>query len=477
MSNHARDTHGAQNHLRMVTYLPHVPWRWVVLLATPWVTSMYIGSCNGPAMTFTLKRFVSDPFLITIFSSINILFNFLVGAVANYLSDRIWTPIGRRKPFLLAGWIGTATTIVLVPIVPNLLWLVPLLIIFQFCIDLATPYQPLQNEIIPQPQRGRAATITTMLHMTQTMIFGAAVIGRFDDVYRINVFGRMRVITGECVIYWLGALALLGVILLIGIIVKERPPLETVRQQKISPVTFFRDIFGERQWWMLYMLFLCPGLAGAWGTLIPLFITEQLGFTKQELGLSMAIGMPVMIFVAIPIAGILVDKFAHLRLRLFQLGILIPAIIGFSFFLYIKYVAHYQISIVLWMCVGMVGALFGSWTTVSWGPLMFDYMPSSKFGTISAGFGFVDGIASFVLMNISGLWVKFYSAIFAPGAKTFDYSSVYIPSFASALIAAGLLEFFRIQVARGKVIPYGKLEHAAEQQRVAAEQAAHADRA
>jgi hypothetical protein len=64
-----------------------------------------------------------------------------------------------------------------------------------------------------------------------------------------------------------------------------------------------------------------------------------------------------------------------------------------------------------------------------------------------------------------------------PGAKTFDYSSVYIPTFASALIAAGLLECFRIQVARSKVIPYGKLEHAAEQQRVAAEQAAHADRA
>ncbi|NLF40054.1 MFS transporter [bacterium] len=466
---------GSPRQVRIVTYLPHVPWRWVVLMAGPWVAGMYIGACNGPAMTFTLKRFVSDPFLITVISSINILFNFMVGAVANYLSDRIWTPVGRRKPFLLAGWIGTGIMVLLIPVVTNLFVLLPILVLFQFFIDLSSPYQPLTNEVTPQPQRGRAATISTMLHMSQAMIFGAAIIGRFDDVYRLSIFGRTYVVTGELAIYWMGALALLGVILFVGLIVKERPPLKGVNHGKISPVTFFRDIFGERQWWMLYLLFLCPGLAGAWtATLMPLFVTEQLGFTKQELGLSMAIGMPVMIFIAIPIAGFLVDKFQHLRLRLFQLGILIPAIIGFCLYLYIKYVANYQISIGLWMGVGMFGALFGSWTTVSWGPLMFDYMPSSKFGTISAGFGFVNGVATFILMNVSGLWVKFYSGIFARGERTFDYSSIYIPSFISALIAAALLEFFRVQVSRGKVIPFGKLEHEAEKKRAEAEEAARA---
>ena len=67
----------------IVTHKPRVPWIWVVIMTLPWGIGSLVGAVNGQAITYTIKKFVSDPSLIALLTSVNILSNILVGAPCN----------------------------------------------------------------------------------------------------------------------------------------------------------------------------------------------------------------------------------------------------------------------------------------------------------------------------------------------------------------------------------------------------------
>jgi hypothetical protein len=52
-------------------------------------------------------------------------------------------------------------------------------------------------------------------------------------------------------------------------------------------------------------------------------------------------------------------------------------------------------------------------------------MPASRFGTVHAGMLMVRGLFTLIVANGLGLWVKAWSAFFAPPHK-FDYMSAYL---------------------------------------------------
>ena len=74
--------------------------------------------------------------------------------------------------------------------------------------------------------------------------------------------------------------AILGVATVIFLMfaVRETPPPGGIRREPFRPGIFFRDIFGHRQWWMVYLLYACPiiagaGLGGGMSTFLPLFLS------------------------------------------------------------------------------------------------------------------------------------------------------------------------------------------------------------
>src|SRR5690606_12971131 len=101
----------------------HVPWFWVGMLAFPWSSMLYFEQISNVAVTFTLRELGTAPVVITAVGSFNLLFNIFVNATCNYASDRIWTPLGRRKPFLLAGWLVVAIGCLVLPQLDRL-WLI-----------------------------------------------------------------------------------------------------------------------------------------------------------------------------------------------------------------------------------------------------------------------------------------------------------------------------------------------------------------
>ncbi|GAC1437448.1 MAG: SLC45 family MFS transporter [Chloroflexota bacterium] len=83
----------------------------------------------------------------------------LVGA----WSDRIWTRLGRRRPFMLVGIPLCAVFMSLTPLSRSLPWLVGCIILFSLLFNLAAdPYQALQGDIAPPDQRPTLNAVATV---------------------------------------------------------------------------------------------------------------------------------------------------------------------------------------------------------------------------------------------------------------------------------------------------------------------------
>lgn len=439
-----------------------MPWSWVAWMSSPWLALYYIENVSesGP-LTFTMRKFIENPALIAFLTSLNVAFNFMVGVVASYMSDRVWTRWGRRRPFLIVGWTGVAMAMACVPLATNVWSLAAIIVAYQLFTDIAKPVEPLYNEVVPSAQRGRGGSIHNIAQQVLGLLFFGVLVARFDQMHEFEVLGRALKISGEMTLYWTGSALVLGATLFLVFFVRETPPPGGVVRERFAVRTFVREVFGQRQWWMVYLLYITPAIAAPVGSFQMLIRTEQLGFSKEQLGYSISIGMVVILGIFTPLGGYLADRMP--RLRLFQIGLIGPAVIEFIFFLHLRYYAHYSISFTTLMIYGVLAAAFATCAFLVWGALIFDYIPTAKFGTVSAGLTFFGGLAPFLTTNLAGLWITGFTRMFgSAGGSHYDYSSVYILQIITAVLAVGLTEFFRHEERRGKVAPLGRTEFAAE---------------
>ena len=452
---------------RIETHRPRVPWSWVALMVFPWLPQVYADWCGGVPLAFTIRKFTEDPVLIALLSSVHLAFNFMVGAFTSYLSDRVWTRWGRRRPFLIPAWVGLAAAMFALPLAPSLWALGAIIIFWQFCFDFAKPYEPLYNEVIPSPQRGRASVLRNVMQAVTNLYFNGVLIAQFDRQYGLVVFGRMLRLNGEMILYWAGAVGILIAAALLTFGVRETVPLHGITRERFRFATFFRDVFGHREWWMVYLLYLCPTLAGGGiPSFAALFQTEQLHFTKEQIGWTGMVAMLINIVLFVPVAGFLADRTS--RMRIFQIGLIAPVTLNLLFFLYVRYLTDYTLSngmLLFFTTVSGTGG-FISFAWVVHGPLLYDYIPSNRFGTVSAGFSFVQGLTSFILLNAVGFWVKGFTALFGSrGSGSYDYSSAYVLQFFSGVVALAVAQYFYREVKRGRVTPYAQLELEEERRR------------
>ena len=443
---------------KLETHHARARWSWVVWITLPWVSFFYAENVSNAPLTFTLRKFVENPAIIGLIGSINVAFNFIVGVVTSYMSDRVWTRWGRRRPFLMIGWSGVAVCMALVPLAPNLGTLVVIIVLYQFFADIAKPLEPLTNEIVPAPQRGRFATIRSMAQNLMNLFFFGVMVAQFDRIYDIDAWGRTVQLRGDVVLYWTGSFLLLIAVAFLAFKVRETPPPGGIVRERLALWPLLRDIFGHRQWWTVYLIYSVPmiGLPGL-DTFSPLLQTEQLGFTRAQFGGAASAGMLINLFLFIPLAGFLTDRMP--RLLLMQIGVVMHAVVFFIFFLYLRYVADYTISIYTLIGFGIAAVLFKTCAYVVWAPLVYDYIPRDRFGTVSAGFAFVGGIAPFLLINLAGVWVTTYTRIFgARGQGSYDYSSIYVLQMIAALVALGITFHVKREERKGRLIAYGQLE-------------------
>ena len=457
---------------KIETHHAKVRWSWVAWMIFPWASLTYFGNCGGAPLAFTIRKLVESPAIVALLSSINFAMVFLVSAWASYMSDRMWTRWGRRRPLLIVGWTGGAIAMFFVPLADNVWTLAALIIIFQFCSDVGSPYEPLYNEVIPPSQRGRASTMRNIMQNMTGLFFNGVMLAQFDRQYDLGRVNDWLRVDGERLLYWVGSAAVLGASAFLAFKVRETPPPESIRRERFSVVGFFRDVFGNRQQWMVYLLYVSPYLviggigsfmASSFGAFVTLFTTEQLGFSKQQVGWAAATIGIVNMALFVPLWGYLADRLP--RLKLFHFALIVPVAINLTLWLVVRFGTDYSLSFSALLAFAILSEGTMSLVMVLWGPLVYDYLPSNSYGTAGAGFSFVGGLTNFLLINGAGLWVQGVTHVFGTAGKSaFDYSSAFLWQAMAAAVAFAVVGFFAREVKRGRVIAHARVEFGAAKQ-------------
>lgn len=441
-----------------------VPWRWVVFMALLGLPPIIANYCAG-SLIFTLRRHVDSPAVLNGISSLDVLFNILIATTCLYFSDRIWTRLGRRTPFVLASWITMAVCLALIPIAGSLWVLIPLVVLWYAFVDVGATLQSLQMEVVPPSQRGRFSAMVQMGFQVLLLLFAIVITARFDDVSSVGAF-QLR---GEAWIYWLGCLALLGGIGFLVLFVREEKPAPFTAASAIadapgssdssSPasgglVQAFRTLASDRAMWPVYLLAFSQTLLGTGlGSIDPLLLTEQWGYSKQDLGTNIFIGGMINLAL-IPLIGWLTDRFD--RVRIFAVGVV--GIFGcqLAYYLFVTFgLPDQRPGLHHIILFGQSLSICGLLVNTASLPLIYDYIARDRMGTANAGLTIVRSLTRLVTLNGIGLWVTWYSQATAPGAPI-NYFSGYLFMIGMNFIGLILFFWFVRQLRSGAIRPIGR---------------------
>jgi len=392
----------------IITCRKKVPWSWVVFMCIPFAAGIFCQVTLSVGFVFTLSRYVDDPGTIGTVVAIGGLINMVCMPVVSLLSDRIWTRYGRRRPFIIISSIGIAAFLLAMPMMNSAAGVIACYLLATLMMGFGGPYEPLKQEVIPPPQRGRATAIFMSVVSFQNIIFWTVMLGRFDDIYQI----RRWAVTGEQLMYWMGGIWLLVMLAVTALGVKEETPKSEPAARSLSFKNFFSPLL-DRNLWMVYTLTISTTLLGAGlGPLGVLLMTDQWGYSKQEMGNNVAIAGTLNIFLSI-LVGTLADRFS--RIKLFLFGITTSLLIGLFYFSYVMLLLPDQRpSLVEQLTFGEMVAVFSMISGTALMPLMYDYIPRNSMGTFIAGKVIVGGLVGTVVLLLVTNFVSLYAWLWMP---------------------------------------------------------------
>jgi maltose/moltooligosaccharide transporter len=122
---------------------------------------------SNAALPLFLRPLTDSDVVIGLLSSTRSLGGAVVQPLVGAWSDRLWTPLGRRRPFLLAAVPPAALLLVLTPYAPSLAWvalaIVLLALLFNIAVD---PYLALLADITPLSQRATLSSLATLVQFS-----------------------------------------------------------------------------------------------------------------------------------------------------------------------------------------------------------------------------------------------------------------------------------------------------------------------
>jgi MFS family permease len=395
----------------LITRCNPIPTRWILMAILPWTALMFQWQVMGTAFTFSLSKFVENPAALTLLLSLPGFVSIVLAPLAQFLSDRIWTRFGRRKPFIVAGGAAMYSGLLVMAFAPSASVLVAGYFLYSFGADFYGALEPLKQEIVPPPQRGSATAVMQWLSNFCSLLFFAVVLGRFDEVG--SLFGVL--LTGETAAY--ASCVVLGLTMLAVVMlgVKEANPHSVLCGQRLTPRTILGGLL-DREFRPVYLLVFGAAILNAGlGPLNALLTTVQFGMTKQQMGYNVAIGTTLNLLIFIPLIGLFADRLN--RTRAYGILISLTAAVECAFFLYVRYVlVHHRPTWQEMVVFGGVLSVASILTQVVFTPMVYDYIRRDKMGTYAAGANLLMRATSIVTLNLMGLFVWGYATLFQPPA-------------------------------------------------------------
>ncbi len=417
-----------------------IRWGWLVLLSIPVAAFAFVEKCSGTALTFTLKKYLSNPAWILCIGSLNSLFAVIVAPWVAYRSDSVRTFLGRRKTFIAAGFTLVAVSLVLIPGSSNLVLLIAVIVMYQFAVDLGYtgPWNPLYFDLVPKEQRGRAMVINRYASIAARFVFMFFLIGRFDENVGAKMASaalsrsRWASLTGEQVIYFSAAVLVVVSLAIVLVFVREQDrPRE--KRERMGLQAYLRQMFLTRRNRLLCVLVVSSVLMATQPmNLRPLLITEQFGYTKHMLGNMHGITMLANTVLILPLLVVFIDRLD--KFKLFTGCLLLSTLHPAVFWAYVKYLAPQGIPPVsAIIAFNVADAVFDRTALLALWPFLFDQIDPQRKGFMNSGFLLVAGCTQFLNTNLMGLWMQLVHVL-SGSPRQVDYMSCYLYSFLVGLI-------------------------------------------
>src|SRR5919199_142691 len=127
---------------------------------------------NNFVLPPVLQAFGAPDLLIGLLSSTRSLEGALIQPTVGVLSDRTWTRLGRRRPYILVGVPLSAVFFVAAAYADSLVPLAVLIFLFSIFFNLAVdPYNALLPDIAPLDPRGRLSGLATGVQLASSVGF------------------------------------------------------------------------------------------------------------------------------------------------------------------------------------------------------------------------------------------------------------------------------------------------------------------
>lgn len=130
---------------------------------------------NNATLPLILQQFTASPLLIGLLSSTRSIEGVVIQPLVGAWSDRLWTPLGRRRPFMLVGIPLSAAFLALAALAPNLPTLVAAVFLFSLLFNIAIdPLNALLADLFPV---GRRSTVNGLANVVQFVGMVAILLG------------------------------------------------------------------------------------------------------------------------------------------------------------------------------------------------------------------------------------------------------------------------------------------------------------
>jgi maltose/moltooligosaccharide transporter len=127
---------------------------------------------NNFALPFVLKNLGANDLITGLLSSTRSLEGAIIQPTVGAFSDRIWTPFGRRRPFIAVAIPLCALFFVLAALADSLLPLAAAIIVFSLFFNVALdPYAALLPDIAPATQRGLLSGLSSAVQLISQVTF------------------------------------------------------------------------------------------------------------------------------------------------------------------------------------------------------------------------------------------------------------------------------------------------------------------
>ncbi len=330
------------------------------------------------------RDLVNNATQVGLIQALNPMFGFLVQPVIGWFGDHTWTRMGRRKPYLLFALPFILVALIVMPLthgVHSLLWFILAVVVYQFFVDMyAVSCSTMMPETVPGHQRSRQASVGAVMN-SLLMIFALTVVGRLYDKSHLYPFALAALIT-----------TVSTAVLVFGI--KELSHGKVRRPPMLSlPLDIYRHGLKNRNIRIMFLII----LFGSYGNnsvaaFYTLFVRESLGGTVGRAVFISAIGAAVGLVSAVPL-GLLADRFGKKNVLIFS------SIMGITATL-IALTAQSFNQMYYHFFFAALGHTAGA---VAFYPLMTQFMPRNRIGTISGSVPFFFGGARFLAMLTAGM--------------------------------------------------------------------------